>query len=244
MFALLMYKQLTGCTYRDLESVSGIDHTTFIKFRRRLEHMDWFAHVFTELTTSVAHSLSSITAILDASFVETYSGKHEEGSGYSGYHEKEGYKLHGVIDFETRLPLLQTATAGNVHDLVGGRTLLDRAPPTWRVAGWSADKAYDSEDFVHAIRRKWENVRVAIPVRKKKGGESVLNRISRSRERSTSVRLYKQRTEIERYHSRKKHVFRFGEEKTRHFGNFRTNMYFTSIMEILEWLAKHPDTVL
>ncbi len=41
--------------------------------------------------------------------------------------------------------------------------------------------------------------------------------------------------EIERYFSRKKRVFRLGEERTRHLKNFRANCYLTSIMEILEW---------
>lgn len=35
MFRWLMYRQVMGCSYRDLESMTGIDHSTFIKFRKR-----------------------------------------------------------------------------------------------------------------------------------------------------------------------------------------------------------------
>ena len=30
-----MYKQLMGCSYRDLESMTDIDYTTFIKFAKQ-----------------------------------------------------------------------------------------------------------------------------------------------------------------------------------------------------------------
>ena len=57
---------------------------------------------------------------------------------------------------------------------------------------------------------------------------------------TTNPTLYKRRTEIERYFSRLKRVFRLGEEKTRHFENFQANAYLTSCMAILEWLSKQP----
>jgi hypothetical protein len=69
-------------------------------------------------------------------------------------------------------------------------------------------------------------------------GENTYNMAMKRKGRSHDRSLYKKRTEIERYFSRKKHVFHLGEEKTRHFKNFRANCYFTSIMEILEWSAK------
>ena len=64
------------------------------------------------------------------------------------------------------------------------------------------------------------------------------------KDRSFDRSLYKKRTEIERYYSRKKRVFNLGEERTRHLKNFRANCYLTSIMEILEWLANHPEVAL
>ncbi len=37
LFLWLCYHQLMGCSYRDLESMTGIDYSTFIKFRGRLK---------------------------------------------------------------------------------------------------------------------------------------------------------------------------------------------------------------
>jgi hypothetical protein len=64
------------------------------------------------------------------------------------------------------------------------------------------------------------------------------NRRERGSYRSHDPTLYRKRTEIERYFSRKKHVFHLGEEQTRHLKNFHANCYLTSIMEILEWSTK------
>lgn len=240
MFQWLIYKQLMNCTYRDLESMTGIDHTTFVKFRKRLSVRFWFASVFRSLSSFLAEQLESISLILDSSFVETYSKHEEEGSAYSGYKEKEGYKLHQFIDFDTRLPLLQFASAGNMADVNGGKILVNRAPPNWRVDEFSADKGYDSEFFVSEIWGKWEP-KIAIPQRNFFFDGNGLNRKKRGAHRSRDPSLYRKRTEIERYFSRKKNVFNLGEEKTRHLKNFRDNCFLTSIMEILEWLSKHPD---
>lgn len=238
MFCWLMYKQLMECTYRDLESITGIDYTTFIKFRKRLSAKNWFADTFTILSSYISKYLNGISLILDSSFVETYSGHDEEGSGYSGYKEKNGYKLHQFIDYKSRLPLLQAVSAGNVADINGGHRLLNRAPPKWQVKTFAADKGYDSEYFVQSIIEKW-NPKVAIPVRNFKYSGNDLNRAIRRKPRSHDPKLYRQRTEIERYFSRKKNVFNLGEEKTRHLKNFRDNSYMTSIMEILEWSVKN-----
>lgn len=234
----LMYKQLMGCSYRDLESVSGVDHTTFIKFRRRMEVCEWFVRLFARLTKRLMATRDQLDLILDSSFVETYSKRNEDGSGYSGYKEKNGFKLHEIIDFSTRLPVFQAVSSGNVADITGGRDLVSRAPPDIPVHSFAADKGYDSEYFVHDIRQKW-NAQVAIPQRHHKYDGNALNRRLRGAERSYDRDLYKRRTEIERYFSRKKGVFNLGEERTRHLANFRTNCFLTSCMEILEWLSRH-----
>lgn len=238
MFSWLMWKQLMGCTYRDLESITGIDYTTFIKFRRRLSKTNWFEDTFTVLSSFIGRRLHGMSLTLDSSFVETYSGRREDGSGYSGYKEKEGFKLHQFIDYESRLPLLQSVSAGNVHDIVGGQFLLEHAPPDWSVKTFAADKGYDSEYFVKSVLLKW-NPKVAIPMRRFHDDGNDLNRKLRGANRSRNPGLYRKRTEIERYFSRKKNVFNLGEEKTRHLENFRDNSCMTSIMEILEWSVKN-----
>ena len=237
MFQWLMYKAVMGCSYRDLESMSGIDHSTFVKFRQRLLRTRWFTRVFRKLVTTIAPVLESMTLVIDSSFVETYSRHDEHGSGYSGYKEKTGYKLHQMIDYATRLPLVQLTSSGNEADITYGRQLLDRAPPRWPVRGFAADKGYDSMDFIHDIYRKWPRSQIAIPMRRPTSGNA-WNTALRKAHRTTDSDLYRKRTEIERYFSRKKRVFNLGEERTRHLKNFRANCYLTSIMEILEWLSQ------
>ena len=233
------------CSYRDLESMSGIDHSTFVKFKKRLMRKRWFARAFGALVARIAPRRRSIIAILDSSFVETYSGHDEEGSEYSGYKEKNGFKLHQIIDFRTRLPILQATTPGARADIVWGGHLIRGAPKSWNVRGLLADKAYDGWEFVAEVKQKWRSAKVGIPVRRTIHErnlpfppEVIRNRASKEAGRYLRRSFLNQRTEIERYFSRKKRVFRLGEERTRGLENFRVNCYLTSIMEILEWAAK------
>ena len=244
MFRWLMYKQVMGCSYRDLESISGIDYSTFIKFRKRLKERNQFKRIFKFLSATIAETSIPLYAVLDSSFVETYSRRDEEGFEYSGYKEKNGFKLHTIIDYATRLPLLQTATPGARPDVVWGKNLIRGAPDSWRVAGLLADKAYDSWEFVAIVKHTWQNTRVGVPVRRTH--TEVLephdsgvrkNRRGKESDRYLKKRFLNKWSEIERYYSRKKRVFRLGEERTRHLENFRANCDMTSTMEILEWLS-------
>ena len=246
MFQWLMYKQLMGCSYRDLESMTNIDYSTFIKFRKRLMKKLWFPRIFKQLIAKVVAQRTSLTLIVDSSFVESFSkGKsHEQGQEYSGYKEKTGYKLHQIIDFETRLPLAQITTGGARPDITLGRNLVRGAPKHWKkkVKAFLADKGYDAEDFVLQIKRKWRDCNVGIPFRMMSQQlltDEAYKKI-KSINRCLKRKLLNQRTEIERYFSRKKNVFNLGEEKTRHLKNFRANCHMTAIMEILEWLSENP----
>jgi hypothetical protein len=251
LFRWLMYKQLMGCSYRDLESMSGIDYSTFIKFRKRLKQRKEFTRIFNLLASVIAMHLTAITAILDSSFVETYSRHDEQGSEYSGYKGKNGFKLHQMIDYETRLPLVQAATPGARPDVTWGERLIRSAPSSWKVAGVLADKAYDSWRFVASVHHRWKQVRVGIPVRRT-AHERIYphdlavrrNRRGKESDRYLGKRFLKKRTEIERYFSRKKRVFNLGEERTRHLENFRANCDLIAIMEILEWLSSDRSLIL
>jgi Transposase DDE domain len=244
LFRWLMYKQLMRCSYRDLESMSGIDYTTFIKFRKRLIASFLLPRVFAALAAKLVAHGDDLRLIVDSSFVETYSGYHEAGSEYNGYKKANGFKLHSVIDYETRLPVMQIMTAGARSDVRIAHRLIDRAPPRWQVRSLTADKGYDSEAFVQQIKAKWNKARIGIPLRKtnqeKRAGhpEGWLNRWLKSLPRTWDKKLLRSRTEIERYFSRKKQVFHLGEEKTRGFQSFEANCYMTSIMEYLEHAAR------
>ena len=244
MFRWLLYKWLMRCSYRDLESMTGVDYSTFIKFRKRLVASYFLPRIFLALRSCVVSSKKSLRLILDSSFVETYSKHNERGSEYFGYKKKNGFKLHTIIDYKTRLPLLQCATPGARSDVTLGAHLIRAAPKEWRVRSLAADKGYDSEAFVQEIKAKWKKVKVGIPLRRtnqeKVAGhpEGWLSRFLKSLPRTLNRRLLNTRTEIERYYSRKKKVFHLGEERTRGLKNFEANCYLTSIMEYLEYFAR------
>lgn len=237
MFRWLIYKWLMRCSYRDLESMTDIDYSTFVKFKKRLIASFLLPQIFEALRNNLVSQRESIKLILDSSFVQTYSRYDEKGSEYNGHKEKNGFKLHAIIDYGTRLPLIQKTTPGARHDVVWGENLIRGAPKEWNVYSLCADKGYDSESFVSQIRHKWKGIRVSIPLRRF-SGDSWYNRWMKSRPRSHSKKLYKSRTEIERYFSRKKHVFHLGEERTRGLKSFEANCYLTSIMEYLEYFAR------
>lgn len=244
MFRWLIWKQLMSCSYRDLEGISGgIDYSTFIKFRQRLISRRWFAKAFKVLGFAIASQCKSLFLLLDSSFVETYSRRKEQGSEYSGYKKKIGFKLHQIIDYQTRLPLRQISTGGARSDIMIARDLIRGSPRKWRVEALAADKGYDGAEFVYKVWSRWKGVKIAIPLRRtsqeKITGqkESDQNRALKAAERCLDLDLLNKRTEIERYFSRKKRVFHLGEERTRHLKNFRANCYLTSIAEILEWLT-------
>lgn len=235
LFLWLAYKQLMGCSYRDLESVTGIDHTR-PSSSFGLVSQSRLPHLFGSLVSKTLAHISSLDLILDSSFVETYSGHNEMGSGYSGYKEKNGFKLHQIIDHQTRALIVQDVSAGQVADISMGHALVSRAPPDLPVRSFAADKGYDSEYFVKSVVAKWK-VRPAIPLRHMTYDGNEENRPARGANRSRDPAHYRRRTEIERYFSRKKRVFNLGEEQTRHLKNFRSNCYFTSCLELLERLS-------
>jgi len=242
MFRWLIFKQLNGCSYRDLESMTEIDHSTFVKFRKRLLQQSMPSRIFETVSSCVASFLPSVTAVIDSSFVETYSKHDEQGSEYNGCKEKNGFKIHQIIDWKTRLPILQIATPGARSDVILAHHLVGRSPPDWNMTGFLGDKAYDDWKLVATLKQKWKKIRVGIPVRrtvherKRPIPDTVVrNRLSKESDRCLRRSFLNKRTEIERYFSRKKRVFNLGEERTRHLENFRANCDMVAIMEILEW---------
>jgi len=59
MFRWLLYKQVMRCSYRDLESMTGIDHSTFVKFRQRLVAQNWFVAMFHALSSGIENKATA-----------------------------------------------------------------------------------------------------------------------------------------------------------------------------------------
>jgi len=240
----LIYKQRSGCTYRDLESKSGIDYSTFIKFRRKLKDDHWLEKCFNLIAATSAQG-RKLTLVVDSSFVEQYANRLEVGSEYSGHKRKIGFKTHQIIDFKTRLPLATITTGGARSDIVLAKQLVQSLPKDWQVNAFLGDKGYDGLELVEMVRGKWPGVKVCIPVRRTchvtrncPRQETTKNRQAKRANRTLTRKLYNQRTEIERYFSRKKGVFHLGQERTRGINDFTTNVLLTDLMAQLEYLAK------
>lgn len=243
LFRWLLYKHGVGCTYRDVESMSGIHHTTLIKFRRKLQTHGHLERLFQAIVQAVTEE-RDLTLIIDSSFVEQYARKPERGAEYSGYKRQTGFKAHEIIDFRTRLPLAKIVTGGARADVTLAYQLVRHLPDEWNVSAFLGDKGYDSTELVQQVRHKWHNAQVSIPVRKTnqatmkaKRQETIKNRVAKQANRNLTPSLYNQRTEIERYFSRKKGVFHLGNERTRGLNNFDTNVTLTDVMAQLEYLA-------
>ena len=240
----LIYKQRSGCTYRDLESKSGIDYSTFIKFRRQLQQNQSLERIF-QTVTKVVSKDRKLTLVIDSSFVPQYANTKEVGAEYWGYKRKTGFKTHQIIDFKTRLPLATVTTGGAKADVVLAKQMVDSLPDNWQVTAFLGDKGYDSNELVQQIRGKWLGVKVSIPVRRTchvkrrcPRQETEKNRQAKRADRCLTRKLYNQRTEIERFFSRKKGVFHLGQERTRGIEGFTFNVLLTDVMAQLEYLAK------
>lgn len=246
----LLYKQAMNCTYRDLESMSGIDYSTFIKFRARLRASHWFEKLCQALSEAAVSERKALELIMDSSFVPTYSGHAENGSAFHGLYEQHGFKVHQIIDFATRLPVFQAVSPGSLHDVRAAKQIIPLLPKHWPVKYFLADKGYDSEQFVKQIMKQWKGAWASIPLRRTcqaarqcQRQETIMNRLLKAAGRSLHPKIYHKRTTIERYFSRKKNIFHLGLERTRHLKNFMTNCFTTALMEILEWVSRQPRAV-
>ena len=246
LFLWLVWKQISGCTYRDLECMAGgIGHSTFIKFKKQLVKEKWFPKAFRQLVKWLVSWMKPLGLALDSTFVATYSGKYESGARYSGYKEKIGFKLHTLIDCFARLPLAIGVTDGARHDVIGGTKLVGQSPPGWKVKFLTADNGYDSGEFVELVRQHWRDAKSCIPLRRMRGeGRDEITpqregwRKLKTAERTITKRLRDLRTEVERYFSRKKGVFNLGKQRTRGIKAFHTECFLTAIAEYLEFIAR------
>jgi len=150
-----------------------------------------------------------------------------------------------IIDCRARLPLAIKTSDGSCHDIVGGKKLVGDSPPDWKVVFLTADKGYDGGEFVEQIRHHWQKTKICIPLRRMRGeGRDEITpqragwRRLKAAERTLTKRLRNIRTGIERYFSRKKGIFRFGEPRTRGIKAFRTECYLTAIAEYLEFIGR------
>ncbi len=233
LFALLLVKKTTNWSYREVSEMTGVFHSTLVRANSFFLKHQIYEKVFSSLVINANKKglIQGKFVALDSSFVHIFSKRGELGSeGWNEYKEAYGFKLHLLIDCETKFPLALTITNGLASD----NTL---AIPLLKKAGYIlADKGYDDGNIVNFIVKELES-KAAIPIRKKsrlgKGKRNrygnLLNWILKSRGRTFRKSIYNRRSAVERSFSIIKRTYHLGHEETRGILAFAKNVYLSLI---------------
>jgi transposase len=250
LFLLLLIKKVTNWSYRDIASMGNISHSTLIrantKFLKRQVYEKFFIYL-----VKAAYKKGLIKrrfVAMDSSFVQTFSKKQEVGSeNYNGFKKAYGFKLHLLIDTETKMPIALIIGNGIAHDGTVAVPLLKRARAWLKRVGYVlADKGYDDTDIVKWITEALQ-AKAGIPMRKKsKLAKDKRNRYGnllnwqlKAAGRTFKKSILAKRTEVERSFSSLKRVYHLGKEETRGILNFAKNAYLSLISHMLKlfWTA-------
>lgn len=240
IFKWLLVKKVTNWAYRTITELSGISHQTFIRRNQDFLVHHVYQKFFQELVGQAVKGgfIKGIKVALDSSFVPTYSSKREIGSeGWNGFKQSFGFKLHALVDTETRFPIALIITNGLAADCTLAIPLLKKAKRYLKKHGYVlADKGYDDTDIVNWIVKMLQS-KAGIPMRKKsklaKGKKNrygnLLNWKMKAAGRTFKKSIYKLRTEVERFFSQIKHTYHLGKEYCRGIEAFTKNCYLALI---------------
>lgn len=244
LFVWLLIKKVTNWDYRTIASMAGVSHPTLIRANTLFLKRNVYDKVLLSLVRKGVKKgqIKGNYLAMDGSFVQTFSKKQELGSeGWNGFKEAYGFKLHLLIDCETKFPLALCLTNGLAAENTLAIPLLKKARKILEKAGYIlADKGYDDQDIVHFINRIF-TAKAGIPIRKigKRGKNytwigATRNFQLKAKGRTLKKSIYNKRGAIERVFSVLKRVFHLGQEETRGFLNFAKNVYLTLICYILK----------
>lgn len=245
LFALLLIKKVTNWDYRSIAEMAGISHSTLIraneKFLRKKVYEKFFVHL-----VKLAYKNGLIkgrTVAMDSSFVKTFSKKQELGSeNYNAFKGAYGFKLHLLIDVETKMPIALIIGNGVAHDGTVAIPLLKKARSWLKKVGYVlADKGYDDTDIVNWIAKELK-AKAGIAMRKKsklaKGKKNrygnILNWQTKAVGRTFKKSILGKRTEVERSFSSLKRTYHLGKEEMRGILNFAKNAYLALISFMLK----------
>lgn len=153
VFRWLLVKKVTNWDYRTIAELSGISHPTLVRRNQQFERNAIYQQFFASLVRKARKCglIKGKKVAIDSSFVKTYSGKEEYGSGgYNGHKKAYGFKLHALMDVETKFPLALITGDGLSHDGKYALSLLKRVRRYLQEKGYVlGDKAYDDTDIVY-----------------------------------------------------------------------------------------------
>ncbi|GAC1414660.1 MAG: hypothetical protein NVS1B13_24350 [Flavisolibacter sp.] len=244
LFFWLLVKRVTNWSYRDIASMAGVSHPTLIRANDLFLRKGVYEKVFLDLVKN-AHKIGLIKGkfvAMDSSFVKTFSKKEELGSeGWNGFKEAFGFKLHLLVDAETKFPIALNITNGNAADNTLAIPLLKQAKILLKKAGYVlADKGYDDGDLVDWIVKNL-SAKAGIPIKKigRRGKNYTWegawrNFQLKAKGRSIKKSIYRRRTAVERAFSVLKRTYYLGKEETRGILNFAKNVYLALICYTLK----------
>lgn len=199
LFMWLLIKKVTNWDYRTIASMAGVSHPTLIKANELFLKKHVYGQVMRDFVKQ-GYKLGLIRGkyvAMDSSFVHTFSRHGEVGSeGWNEFKEGYGFKLHLLIDTETKFPIALCITNGLAHDMTLAIPLLKKARPWLRRCGYVlADKGYDWGDIVNWVVKKL-NAKAGIPIR----------RVPRGKNYSVGSSNKKLSTESQRENTQKKYL--------------------------------------
>lgn len=243
LFGWLLVKKVTNWDYRTIASMAGVSHPTLLRANELFLRKGIYQKVFVDLVKRAYKKglIPGNYVAMDSSFVHTFSSKGELGSeGWNEYKEGYGFKLHLLIDCETKFPIALIVTNGLANDMTLAIPLLKKARYWLKKCGYVlADKGYDWGDIVNWIVRKI-HAKAGIPIKKVRRGknyswEGAWNNFQvKAKGRSLKRSIYNRRTAVERVFSVLKRTYHLGKEETRGILNFAKNVYLALICYMLK----------
>lgn len=243
LFSWLLIKKVTNWDYRTIASMANVSHPTLIRANELFLRKNIYNKIFIQLVKRAYQKglIKGKYVAMDSSFVHTFSKRGEVGSeGWNGFKEAYGFKLHLLIDCETKFPIALVVTNGLASDNTLAIPLLKRAKHYLKKCGYVlADKGYDDGEIVDFIVKAF-SAKAGIPIKKHKRGKnyswlgSWRNFWEKAKGRSIKKSIYNRRTAIERVFSVIKRTYHLGKEETRGILNFARNVYLTLICYMLK----------
>lgn len=249
LFFWLLVKKVTNWDFRTIASMAGVSHPTLIRANNLFLKKHIYEKVLTDLVKRAytKRLTTSKFVAMDSSFVHTFSKRGEVGSeGWNEYKKGYGFKLHLLIDVESKFPLSVCITNGLASDNTLAIKLLKQAKPFLRKTKYVlAGKAYDDYDLVNWIVKILQ-AKASIPIKRHKRGKNYSwesnyrNFKQKAKGRSIKKSIYNRRSSIERAFSTLKRTYHLGKEETRGILNFAKNTYLALICYILKlfWIAR------
>lgn len=250
LFILLLMKKVTNWSYRTIAEMGDVSHSTLVRANAKFLKRGVYAKFFVHLVKAAYKKglIQGKYVALDSSFIPTFSKKQEVGSeNWNGFKKAYGFKLHLLIDTQTKMPIALIIGNGIAHDSTMAVPLLKKARAWLKKVGYVlADKGYDDTDIVSWIAKELK-AKAGIPMRRKiflaKGKKNrygnFLNWHLKAARRTFKKSVLNKRIAVERSFSTLKRVYHLGKEETRGILSFAKNAYLSLISHMLKlfWTA-------